>query len=53
MKNLNLANLERNFKDRFAELALRQHEWMRSPFAAAVRETPFCESVGISCGTYL
>jgi hypothetical protein len=33
-----LTNLESNFKNRFPELTLQQHEWMRNPFAIAIGE---------------
>jgi hypothetical protein len=33
-----LTNLESNFKNRFLDLALQQHEWMRNPFAVTIGE---------------
>jgi hypothetical protein len=33
-----LTNLENNFKNRFPELTLQQHEWMRNPFAVTFGE---------------
>jgi hypothetical protein len=33
-----VTNLESNFKNRFPEPTLQQHEWMRNPFAGAIGE---------------
>jgi hypothetical protein len=33
-----LTNLESNFKNRFPEQTLQQHEWMRNPFAVTIGE---------------
>jgi hypothetical protein len=33
-----LTNFESNFKNRFPELTLQQHEWMRNPFAVTISE---------------
>jgi hypothetical protein len=33
-----LTNIESNFKNRFPELTLQQHEWMRNPFAVTIGE---------------
>jgi hypothetical protein len=33
-----LTNLESNFKNRFPELTLQQHEWMRNPFSVTIGE---------------
>jgi hypothetical protein len=33
-----LTKIERNFKNRFLELTLQQHEWMRNPFAVTIGE---------------
>jgi hypothetical protein len=35
---IHLTNLESNFKNRFPELTLQQHEWMRNPFAVTTGE---------------
>jgi hypothetical protein len=33
-----LTNLESCFKNRFPEVTLQQHEWMRNPFAVTIGE---------------
>jgi hypothetical protein len=35
---IHLTNLESNFKNRFPELTLQQHEWMRNSFAVTIGE---------------
>jgi hypothetical protein len=35
---IHLTNLGSNFKNRFPELTLQQHEWMRNPFAVTIGE---------------
>jgi hypothetical protein len=55
-----LTNLERNFKNRFLELTLQQHEWMQNPFAVTIGKKINHLSVKaeesqmkLSCDTYL
>jgi hypothetical protein len=52
-----LTNLRSNFKNRFPDLTLQQHEWMRNPFAVTIGEKishlSFKAKEGISDGTFL
>jgi hypothetical protein len=50
-----LTNLESNFKRRFPELTLQQHEWVRNPCAVTTVEkvSHLSKIQGVSDGTFL
>jgi hypothetical protein len=50
-----LTDLENDFMNRFPELTLQQHEWMRNPFTVTIGDkiSHLYKSQGVFDGTFL